>query len=122
MDQEPNTKRTQVVEETRQPVETTQQNRAVSKAAQIIWFIVGVIVTILLVRAVLALLGANLENDIASFVYAISEPFVAPFRGLLQVGEFQAGVARLELETLIAALVYALIGWGLVKLVALGRK
>lgn len=103
-----------------QPV--VRQNRRLSKAAQIIWFIVGVIVAILLVRVVLALLGANLDNQFAGFVYAISEPFVAPFRGLLQVGQFQAGVSRFEIETLVAALVYVLIGWGLEKLVDLGRR
>jgi len=104
------------------PQPAAQQNRRVSKAAQIIWYIIGVIVAILLVRVVLALLGANLDNQFAGFIYAISDPFVAPFRGLLQVGEFQAGVSRFEVETLVAALVYVLIGWGLEKLIDLGRR
>jgi YggT family protein len=68
------------------------------------------------------LLGANLANGFASFVYSVSDPFVAPFRGLLQVGEFQAGVSRFELETVVAILIYALIGWGIAAAVRLGSK
>jgi len=115
------TETTEVVE--REEVAPTQpHNQAVSKAAQIIWFVVGLIFAIHAVRFVLALLGANLDNPFASFVYAISEPFVAPFRGLLQVSEFQAGVSRFEIETLLAAFIYLLIGWGIVKAIELARK
>jgi YggT family protein len=137
MDTEERTKRTIEVEETPRPVQTTQtvteeptvgsnseivHDRSVSKAAQVVWFIVGVIATILLLRFVLALLGANIDNGFASFVYGISEPLVAPFRGLLQIGSFQAGVSRLEIETLLAAAIYTLIGWGIVKAILLARK
>lgn len=97
-------------------------NRAVSKVAQVIWFIVGLIFAILLVRFVLALLGANLDNAFASFMYSISDPLVAPFRGLLQISEFQAGVSRFEIETLLAGFIYLLIGWGIVKAVELARR
>lgn len=114
-------KRTEVVESDHdnRPV---AHNRSVWKATQIIWYVAGVIVTLLVVRAILALLGANLENAFANFIYVLSDPFVAPFRGLLQVGEFQAGVSRLEIETLLAALVYTLIAWGIAKAVELARK
>ncbi len=115
---------------TRQTVETTepvddrpvQRNYGVNKAIQVIWFVTGFIVILLLVRFILALLGANLENDFAELIYMLTEPLVAPFRGLLQVGAFQAGVSRFEIETLLASLIYLLIGWGLAKAVALGRK
>jgi len=100
--------------------ESRDQN--VSKVAQIIWFIIGIIVSLLALRVVLALVGANLENAFASFIYNLSEPFVAPFRGLLQVGEFKAGVSRFELETIVAAIVYVLIGWGIASAVRLASK
>ena len=125
MDQQPQTRLTIDVQETNErvaPAEDVNHNQSVSKAAQIVWFIVGVITSLLLLRAALALLGANLANQFASFVYALTEPLVAPFRGLLQIGEFQAGVSRLEIETLLAAAVYALIGWGIVKAIALAKK
>ncbi|MDB5177817.1 MAG: hypothetical protein JWO61_200 [Candidatus Saccharibacteria bacterium] len=121
MNEDPTTKRTtEVVETNGAPV--VERDRKVSKVNQIIWYIGGVVITLLLIRAVLAILGANLDNGFANFMYAITDPFVAPFRGLLQVGEFQAGVSRLEVETLLAALVYALITWGITKAVDLTRK
>ena len=121
MNEDPTTKRTtEVVETNEAPV--VERDRKVSKVNQIIWYIAGVIIALLLIRAVLAVLGANLDNGFANFMYAITDPLVAPFRGLLQVGEFQAGVSRLEVETLLAAAVYALIAWGITKAVDLTRK
>lgn len=118
MNEDPtNEKTTEVVE-----ARPTTHNRSVWKATQIIWYIAGVIVTLLIVRAILALLGANLENAFANFIYVITDPFVAPFRGLLQIGEFQAGVSRLEVETLLAALVYLLVAWGIAKAIELARR
>lgn len=107
---------------TTRAVSHESRDQQISKIAQIVWFIVGIVIAILAVRVVLALLGANLANGFANFIYSVSDPFVAPFRGLLQVGEFQAGVSRLELETLVAILVYALIGWGIASAVRLASK
>lgn len=122
MNENQTTERTTEVVESDHATRPVAHNRSVWKATQIIWYIAGVIVTLLIVRAILALLGANLENAFANFIYVLSDPFVAPFRGLLQVGEFQAGVSRLEIETLLAALVYTLIAWGIAKAVELARK
>lgn len=103
-------------------VSTRDTNYSVAKVAQIVWFVVGVVVFLLVIRMVLALLGANPANAFANLIYSLSNPFVAPFRGLLQVGTVELGVARFELETLVAIIIYTLVGWGLVKLINLGRK
>lgn len=94
----------------------------VNRGVRVVWFITALVVTFLLLRVVLALLGANLENQFASFIYTITDPFVSGFRGLLQVSQFQAGVSRFELETLVAAGVYALIGWGIASAIQLLSK
>ncbi len=121
MDNQQNTEKVVEVQDT--PKSQTQtHNRSVAKINQVIWYIVGFVVVLLLVRFVLALLGANLENAFASFMYAITDPLVSPFRGLLQIGEFQAGVVRVEVETLLAGLVYGLIGWGITSAVRLAKK
>ena len=124
MNEDPTTKQKTEVVETREVSKPAVEERdhKVSKVNQIIWYIAGVLIAVLLIRAVLAILGANLENGFANFIYAFTDPLVAPFRGLLQVGEFQAGVSRLEVETLLAAAVYALITWGITKAVDLTRK
>jgi YggT family protein len=119
MDQEPPIEK---VVEVKKVSEASPRTRTVYKIIQVIWYIIGVIIVLLLLRFVLALLGANLDNVFASFIYDITEPLVAPFRGLLQVGEFHAGVVRVEIETLLASLVYALIGWGVVSAVGLAAK
>jgi uncharacterized protein YggT (Ycf19 family) len=107
---------------TTRAVSHESRDQKVSKIAQVVWFITGLVAVLLAVRVVLALLGANLANGFASFIYGLSDPFVAPFRGLLQVGEFHAGVSRLELETIVAIIVYVLIGWGIASAVRLASK
>lgn len=84
-----------------------------AKIAQVIWLIIVLILILLAIRVVFALIGANLDNAFASFIYNVTEPFVLPFRGLLQVGEVQYGVSRFEFETLVAMFVYLMVGWGI---------
>jgi hypothetical protein len=88
--------------------------------ARIIWFVAGVILALLAIRFVLALLGANPANAFANFIYDASHPFVAPFFGLFSY-DTQLGVARFELYTLVAMLVYWLVAWGLARLATLNR-
>ena len=105
-----------------QPVEKDNQNYAISKVVQVIQYIAGLLIALLAIRFVLALLGANLANQFANFIYTVTDPMVAPFRGLLQVSQFQAGVSRFEIETLLTIAIYALVTWGITRLILLGRK
>ena len=105
-----------------QPVEKDTQNYTISKVVQVIQYIAGLLITLLAIRFVLALLGANLANQFANFIYTVTDPMVAPFRGLLQVSQFQAGVSRFEIETLLTIAIYALVTWGITRLILLARK
>ena len=96
--------------------------QVVSKIAQIIWLITVIIVILISIRVVFALIGANAENQLASFVYSASEPFVEPFRGLLQVGQFQVGVSRFEFESVIGIFVYLLAGWGITAAISILKR
>jgi uncharacterized protein YggT (Ycf19 family) len=89
-------------------------------AERIIWFVAGVLLVLLAFRFVLALLGANPNNAFASFIYDTSHPFVAPFFSLFGYN-LQYGVSRFETYTLVAMAVYAIIAWGLARLVTIGR-
>jgi uncharacterized protein YggT (Ycf19 family) len=84
-------------------------------AVRIIWFIAGVLLTLLAFRFALVLLGANPSNGFANFIYSASHPFVAPFFGLFGYS-LHYGVSRLELSTLVAMAVYALVAFGLSRL------
>lgn len=88
--------------------------------ARIIWFVAGVLLVLLAFRFVLALLGANPNNGFANFIYTTSHPFVAPFFSLFGYN-LRYGVSRFETFTLVAMLVYAIIAWGLVRLVTIGQ-
>jgi hypothetical protein len=66
-------------------------------------------------RVVLRLIAANPGNPFAVLVYKLSYVFVWPFMGLTRTPS--ANGAVLEISSLIAMVVYALIGWVLVQLV-----
>lgn len=89
-------------------------------AARVIWWIAGVLLAILALRFIFTLLGANPANAFAHFIYSVSYPFVSPFFNLFGYS-FHYGVSRLEIYTLVAMAVYALIAWGLVRLVTITR-
>ena len=88
-------------------------------AQRIVWFIVGVIDAIIAIRFVLLLLGANHDAGFVDFVYSISNPLVAPFTGIF--GQPTYGVSVFEISSLLAIIIYTLIGWGIVKLIGLTR-
>ena len=77
-----------------------------------IWLIFGVLVTLIAIRILFLLLGANQGNAIVDGIYAITEPFVAPFRGIFRFDEVRP-VGRSVLD--VAAFV-AIIGWTLIAL------
>jgi len=84
-----------------------------SKIKFFIYFI-GVIIEILLfLRLIFKLTGADSTNNFINFIYAVTNPFVAPY-----------GIFVFEPGTLIAMFVYALLAWGIAKIIiiAAGRK
>jgi len=74
---------------------------------RLLYVISTVIISLLVLRFLLTLLGANQANTFAQLIYNASQPFVAPFQGLFSY-KSQYGGARFEVETLIAAAVYAI--------------
>ena len=104
--------------------ETTQVTEARATGStiveRVIWYIAGVLLVLLAFRFVLALLGANQSNGFANFIYDTSHPFVSPFFGLFGYNT-QYGVSKLEVYTLVAMAVYAIVAWGLAKLVTINR-
>ncbi len=81
---------------------------------QAIYLIFGVIEALLVIRVVLRVLGANPTAGFAQFVYGVTAPLLAPFVGL--VGSPQAGGSVLEIHSIVALVVYALLAWLLARL------
>lgn len=88
-------------------------------AARVIYFITGCIVVLLALRMVLLLLAANRDNGFVTFIYDISGVFAAPFYGIFSYTP-SYGSSVFEISSVVAIIVYALVGWGLAKLVTLG--
>jgi hypothetical protein len=86
-----------------------------AKLVQAVSLLFGIIEGLLLLRFILLLLGANPSAGFAAGLYAITAPFLAPFVGLFGTPQLAAGV--IELHTIVAIIVYALLGWLLTKLV-----
>jgi hypothetical protein len=87
-------------------------------AARVVWFIAGVILTILAIRFIFILLGANQNNGFVNFIYTISHPFAAPFFGIFGYTQ-TLGTAKVEWSTLVAMAVYALVAWGIARLLTI---
>jgi uncharacterized protein YggT (Ycf19 family) len=102
------------------PVREAPSDRA-NIAVRVVWFIAGVLLTLLAFRFVLVLLGANPSNGFANFIYTVSHPFAAPFFGLFGYS-LHYGVSRVEVSTLIAMAVYAILAFGISRLVTIGQK
>ncbi|HSX04928.1 MAG TPA: hypothetical protein VLF69_00440 [Candidatus Saccharimonadales bacterium] len=100
--------------------ETTVSVSGSALAARVVWYIAGVLLAVLGLRFVLALLGANPNNEFANFIYSISHPFVAPFFSLFGY-DLRYGVSRFETFTLVAMAIYALVAWGIARLVTISK-
>lgn len=85
--------------------------------AAIINFIVSAIEVLLGLRLVFRFFGANSDTPFVRWIYDTSAPLLGPFRGIFPTTELE-GRYVLEFTTVIAMLVYGLIGYFLVYLVS----
>lgn len=91
--------------------------------AAFIYLVFGIIELLLMFRFILLLIGANTANAFVTWVYAWSGPFNAPFAGIfgqhaLTAGQGVVVQSVFDWTTLIAIVVYALIGALLARLLA----
>ncbi len=100
-----------------EPVEPVLVETPAHRAGQIVYFVFGVLEALLIIRLIMKLLGANPDAGFSQLVYGITYPFVALFQGVFPNAGGRGGV--LELSTLLALIVYALLAWGIVRLIYL---
>lgn len=81
------------------------------KATQLVWLVFGVLEALIALRIGLKLIAANPGSPIAAFIYGFTDLFLLPFAGL--VGTPSTGGMVLEVTSVIAMVVYALIAWAL---------
>jgi uncharacterized protein YggT (Ycf19 family) len=95
-------------------VESTAASGA-DRVALAVYVIFGVLEGLLAIRILLKLLGANPDAGFSSFIYGLTAPFVAPFNGVFPTPVTHNSV--FEFSSLLALVVYALVGWGAVRLI-----
>ncbi len=105
---------TQAVPSGEHPQKVYAQKKAIFRAYQIIWYVLGVIEVLLIFRFVLKALGANPFSGFTNLIYTLSNPLALPFSGILTTPVVSGSV--FEWSTLIAAVVYAILAYGLVQL------
>ena len=81
------------------------------KIYRIMWAILVLLEILLIFRFLLRLISANPNSGFAMFIYGITGVFVAPFNGLISTPT--SGGSALEVTTLIAMAIYALVFWGI---------
>ena len=85
---------------------------------KVVWYIAGIIIALLALRILFLLLAANQGSPFVDLVYGLSGIFAAPFFGIF--GYTPAyGQSVLEVSSLVAIAIYALIAWGIAKLATL---
>lgn len=98
---------------TEHPQAVYEKKKTIFRVYQIIWYILGLIEVLLAFRVGLKFLAAY-PGGFTNMIYSLSDPLAIPFRGILSTPKTAGSI--LELSTLLAMLVYALIAYGVVKL------
>lgn len=98
---------------------TRRYNSPLSTVLMLINLIFAIILALLALRILLLLLGANTASGFVSFIYNVSQPFVAPFRGIFPSQYLGSGFF-FDAAAVTAFVVYSLILW-LINF-ALGRR
>ena len=91
-----------------------EQRLFISRLTQVLWLLFGFLEALIAIRIVLKLIGANPAAFFSQLIFGVTDVFLWPFFALVPnpaVGAFQ-----LEITAIIGMIVYALIAWGLTRL------
>jgi hypothetical protein len=104
---------TEVTSSQREPGQ--EQRIYTFKATQLVWLLFGILDALIALRIGLKLIGANPGNPFAALIYGFTSLFLFPFAGL--IGTPAVGNMVLEISSVIALIVYALIAWALERII-----
>ncbi|MEL7313754.1 MAG: YggT family protein [Cyanobacteria bacterium J06559_3] len=87
-------------------VAKAQRTTFAGKLLQIFAYLVGALELLLGLRFILRLKAANPDNTFANFIYALSEPFVAPFSTLFISPTINGSLHIFDVNVLVAMAAY----------------
>jgi hypothetical protein len=97
------------------PKSNLDQRLFLFKATYVIWLLFVMLEALIALRFGLKLIGANADSGFATLIYGLSGLFLIPFSGLLPT--YWVGAFVLEISSLIAIVVYALLFWGFERMI-----
>jgi len=91
------------------------------KSRNTIYYVLGVLEVLLLIRFLFKLLGANPGNGFVKFIYSLTGVFVNAFSGIFRVYATNNATNANVMEpgTIIAMLIYAIVAYGIIRLMRL---
>lgn len=101
-----------------QTVGEYKTKKTIFRTYQLIWYILGLIEVLLGIRIFLRMFAANPNSGFVNLIYSLTYPLAAPFFGIFGVTASERGNV-VEWTTFVAMAVYALIAYGIVKLLQL---
>jgi len=101
---------------------TTETKRVATSSQTVeylVYFFFGALEILLAFRLVLKLTGASISSGFVGLIYGLTGLFILPFEGIFRRGYTQGieTTSVLEPSTLVAMIVYAVLAWGIVKLI-----
>lgn len=104
---------TELIEETKLGASNSQT------VEYLVYYILGALEILLAFRLILKLTGASLASGFVKMIYGVTGIFVWPFEGIFRraVSQGIETTSVLEPATIVALAVYAIVAWGIVKLV-----
>lgn len=103
-----------------QPTVATQNEATTNQTVQyLVYFLFGVIEALLAFRFFLKLTGASLSSGFVQWIYNVTGLFVMPFEGVFRKAVMNGTEVSSVFEpaTILAIAVYALLAFGIVKLI-----
>jgi hypothetical protein len=94
---------------------TMEQRLFLTRVIQVLWMLFGFLEVLIGIRIVLKLIGANPGAFFTQVIYGLTSIFLWPFAGITP--DPGVGAIQFEISSIIAMIIYALIAWGLTRLI-----
>lgn len=98
----------------------SESSKPLYRGAQVVWYTLSVVETLLGMRFILKLLAANPDAAFTSFIYSVSYVFVWPFATVFSNNSLQESV--FEWTTLLAMVVYFILASAIIKLFVMSKS